>query len=55
MTEQNRYVDAEAEKLTDGEFVADVANPDPAADSDAATADGAGGDADAAPVQEPRQ
>ena len=49
MTEQHKHVDAESEKLTDGEYVAEVANPDPAADSDAAD------DADAATVQEPRQ
>ena len=50
MTEQHKHVEAESEKLTDGEYVADVANPDPAADSDAAPAD----DADAAPGQAPR-
>lgn len=55
MTEQHRHVDAESEKLTDGDYVAEVANPDPSSDSDAGPADGAAGDADAAPVQQPRQ
>ena len=28
MTEQHKYVDADAEKLTDGEYVQHVAHPD---------------------------
>ena len=57
MTEQHRYVDADAEKLTDGEFVRHVAHPDhphhpghsdpgPARDSE---------DPDAAPAEEPQR
>ena len=57
MTEQHRYVDADAEKLTDGDFVQHVAHSDHPAHpghSDTGPAGRAGDDADASPVQEPQ-
>jgi hypothetical protein len=57
MTEQHRYVDADAEKLTDGEFVRHVAHPGHPhhpGHSDSGPA-GESGEPDAAPAQEPQR
>ena len=55
MTEQHKHVDAEAEKLTDGDFVAEVAHPAPGTDGAAGSADGSGDDADEVSVPDPQE
>ena len=59
MTEHHRYVDADAERLTQGDFVEHVAHaehPAHKAHADAGPAPGeTGEDPDAATAQEPRQ
>lgn len=57
MTEHHRYVDADAEKLTEGEFVEHVAHKDHPAHphSDAGSAAENTTDRDQAPAQDPQQ
>jgi hypothetical protein len=57
MTEHHKYVDADAEKLTDGEFVQHVAHQDHPAHphGDAGSAAENTTDQEQAPAQEPQQ
>lgn len=56
MTEQHRYVDADAEKLTDSEFVQHVVHPaHPTHGDDAGPAGETPGEPDVPAADEPRQ